>query len=733
MERARIRRRQQQFQTEFDAQTRELRLALAEQQSRTSSSSSSQTRLVLTLRYKLGELCAQYDEFRLAVVYFQQVLTSVESSRPGQDDEAHEVDEEAAEMAALHGNALNWLATMHFRAGDHSEAMDLFFEAKKLSREGSTLLDWPLTVNYALFLHARGNVVDAEQAAQSVVNEGEADSVEESETDTHARSTAFMCESLFALVLASISKARGDSTQALALAERAVALANRVQDPRLCSRAHNNLGIYCLEQGDVERALTLFASAYRATKLTCDFEQQAVVKYHLGLALAYLKRSVSSKQELGGDEEGNEAEVEEEQQQPSAKAETKETMDGESASLSPPVSDAATLVVALPTAAAAKTPKEFFLASENLASALATPDDALRVLAQSCRGEEEYYAGEFHTAEAEFTIALGQLREFAGSNFEDQDVDTVIGASFVIQPPLPPELAKLQGLLLSYIGCTQLVEGKFSLAERSHKRDWALALRQEDLHAQHRALRNLAIVYNATQRYVEAVPLWREALELSVVLNYPGEQLMAYSGLGTALKELIMVEGLAALEAAGLNSGSQPLQVFLRQRELAEQVGDRHQQILAQRYIVSMYESAITKPQTDGEAGEALERRLAECDALVQLCEQYESLQYRADAYRSLANALTAQVARLRARARGDGTSAPHFGLTEAIAVLSQKRDGVCTSYLQVSASLTMAATLMFEDAQDDNNKGESQHTKPKPEERHARPPLTRLEILQRR
>ncbi|KAL3672507.1 hypothetical protein V7S43_001807 [Phytophthora oleae] len=721
MERARIRRRRQQFQAQFDVQLRELKDALIVQLASGAKNASLHARLVLQLQYRVGELCAEYDEFGLAIMYFQQSLANIEAAYPSTS-----IDEDTG-IAAFRINTLNWLAVMHWRAGNQSEAMENLLQAKSCSREEVTAVDSSsppvskaLNANYALFIHAKGNVIDAENAAELVVSEEEPDLSEETEDDTRARSTAFM-------LLASIHKARGASAQTLKYAERAAALADHVRDPRLISRAHNNLGIYCLEQGEVERAFSLFTSAYRATQQTKDFEQQATVKYHLGIALSYLGREL--KQELSEDEEEEKADETQQPEQQNSPEGDKEEADAEvEASKEEPTSAPVPAV---------KTPMDLFLESENLTSALPEPDNTLRVLTQSCRGEEEYYAGEFHTAEAEFTIALGQLKEFSGINIEEDeklDVNTEENPEAeetnVPLPPIDPEVAKLHGLLLGYTGCTQLVEGKFGFAERSHKRDLALALRQEDLHAQHRALRNLAIVYNATQRYVEAIPLWREAVELAVVLSLKGEQLMAYSGMGSALRELLMTEGPGAAEVAGLKSGSepiQPLQVFLKQRALAEEIGDVHQQILAQKHIVSVYESPISKPQSESEASEALERRLSECDALVRLCEKYENLQYRADAYRSLANALTSQLARLRARATGDGI----YGLAEAIDVLSQKRNSVCDSFQEANVALSTTAALMFQDVYEEGL-DEATGPKFKPDERHPRPPLTRLEILQR-
>ncbi|KAG7395611.1 hypothetical protein PHYBOEH_003411 [Phytophthora boehmeriae] len=726
MEKARVRRRQQQFQAQLEIHSQNLRETLAVQLSGGSNAfktARSQARQVLKAQYQLGELCAEYDEFKLANMYFKQVLTSLETARP--DSAATgEVNEGNAEMTKLRVNTLNWLAVMHFRAGAQSEAMTYLLEAKKYDRDimsessDGPPFDKPLTINYALFLHAKGETADAESAAQLVINEDDPDPVEESDDDKRARSTAFM-------LLASICRTKSATERAFRYAERAMALAEVVQDPRLISRASNNLGIYCLEQGDVKRAFALFVSAYRATQQTKDFEQQTIVKYHLGLTLSYLGRNLDGKHELGDDEEDEDFTGEEQKSLETNKVPSRRSSiskDGDDLSVSK-------LPVSIPTTI---TPKHLFLESEKLTDALPKPDNPLRVLTQSCRGEEEYYAGEFHTAEAEFAIAMSLLKDFARDQLEDRNPGaptTAVDGSEVVLPPIQQELAKLHGLLLSYTGCTQLVEGKFGPAEMSHKRDLALAVRQEDLHAQHRALRNLATVYNATQRYVESIPLWREALEIAVILGLKREQLTTYSGLGTTLRELLALEGPGPLEAAGIDSSSesmQPMHIFMKLRALAEEEGDLHQEILAQRHIVSVYESPVSKPQSDHEASETLEHRLAECNSLVQLCEKYDNLQYRADAYRSLANALTSQLIRLRSRVSGDGAS-PSRGLADAIAVLTEKRNSVCASYEQAISKLSTSTTDEIEKDQRANDE-----SLPKPEERHARPPLTRLEILQR-
>lgn len=347
--------------------------------------------------------------------------------------------------------------------------------------------------------------------------------------------------------------------------------------------------------------------------------------------------------------------------------------------------------------------KDCFMQSENLATALPEQDHALTFLAHGCRGESEYYAGEFHTAEAEFSIALQRLQAILYSEKKDGEPRTRHAS----------ELVKIQGHLLSYMGCTQLVEGKFEAAEESHKCDLEMALKHEDIHTQQRAMRNLALVYNATQRYHEAIPLWREALEIASVLQSKADQMMAYSGLGIAMKELRITDQQRGEfnELLDLKEND-PLQIFLRQRALAVELADKNQQILAQRHIVSVYESP-DRPD--------IEQRLAECDTLVRLCEQYENLQYRTDGYRSLANALTAQLARLSTRGAR---------FAEAVSVLTEKRNAICTKYQQATKTLKAAAAVMFKAEESEASSGAIK--KPHAEDTHARPPISRVELLQR-
>jgi tetratricopeptide (TPR) repeat protein len=542
-------------------------------------------------------------------------------------------------------------------------------------------------------------------------------------------------------VLAGCSRDEDEQgSEALTLAELAVEAADQTARAELQCRAHSNLGLFLFERGELTAAMPHFVAALRAALQAGDLHLQAITKYHLGVAISHTDvRDVNPV--------GNDALVPPEGDLvANVKSETSpaESNADEVASSDPTSADDSEKHPTLPAASLsdsamtpARTPKDWFLQSESLAGSLVKPDDRLGVLAHGCRGEEEYYSGEFHTAEAEFTIALKRLKELLGESTastssndgSNDEYDATEPIDILAVRELDPELAKLQGFLLSYLGCTLLVEGRFELAERSHQNDLALALEREDVYAQQRALRNLAMVFNCTQRYEKAIPLWRDALEIAAVLQSKPDQMMALSGLGTALKECQVLRRASSLPASPADPESEeypslrapPLPVFLRQRALAVEVGDRHQQILAQRHIVSVYESHTNDSEglkPESAAGEsAVEKRLAECDIMVRLCEQYENLQYRADAYRSLANALTAQLARLRSR------GAARFA--DAISVLSQKRDAVCNKYQEAAEALALATAVIFH--------SEADVVPFELKERQQRPPVTRIDAFPRR
>lgn len=543
----------------------------------------------------------------------------------------------------------------------------------------------------------------------------------------------------------------------MALASRAAHLAELAQDPQLLSRTHNNLALCHFQKRELTTALDHLLTAYRATQATQDFQHQAVVTYHIGLVLAELQVDVelphsgrgerSTGPQLGSvavvaalEEETEEVEELADQRDISRSPPKKDAPAGVGATpavttlstRAPPTSATALATAAealasrtSPTGSVSTSAKECFVRSERLTDALPSPDHSLALLAHSGRGESEYDAGEFHTAEAELSIALERLRQLIP---RDGDEDT--NAETPSRPNKPPtsvsqpslavalstvELDTIHGHLLSFIGCTQLVEGEFDLAEASHQRDLDIALRSENIYAQQRAMRNLALVYSSTQRYSDAIPLWRETLEIASVLQSKPDQMMAYAGLGTALKELRIVDRQKHEFAEVLGAReNDPLLFFQRQRALALELGDKSQQIVAQRNIVNTYEYP-DRPD--------LEQRLTECDALVRLCEQCDNLEYRGGAYRSLANALTAQITRLNARGAR---------FAEAVSVLTLKRNSVCGKYQQTTRTLRAmtAAMLRADEGETGSGRGGS---KVSTDGKHARAPILHVEVLMRR
>jgi hypothetical protein len=125
-----------------------------------------------------------------------------------------------------------------------------------------------------------------------------------------------------------------------------------------------------------------------------------------------------------------------------------------------------------------------------------------------------------------------------------------------------------------------------------------------------------------------------------------------------------------------------PLEIFQLQRALAIELNDKEQQILAQQLIVSVYE--LPDDSTQERGGVYMEQRLAECDRFVKLCEQYGTLQHRADSYLSLASALNGRISRL-------AQSSSRFA--EAVNVLTQKRDRIIDQYQQLCTTIAKTST----------------------------------------
>lgn len=221
MEKSRIAQRQQQFADQFeqlDAEIQELEVALQASASSSSESSASPrtsrapvnpaSRLqqqLLRLYYQVAELCGQFQDYKLATMYYHKALAWLDAreappppskpaltrTKPSIESlssigEANVVEETASALSAnellFKENVLNNLAIMYFGAGNAAQAMGFLLDAKKLVRDHSApyesestdmasqyCLEKTLTANYALFLHAKGHVEDAIHAATSVL------------------------------------------------------------------------------------------------------------------------------------------------------------------------------------------------------------------------------------------------------------------------------------------------------------------------------------------------------------------------------------------------------------------------------------------------------------------------------------------------------------------------------------------------------------------------------------
>ncbi|KAJ0397440.1 hypothetical protein P43SY_009295 [Pythium insidiosum] len=680
--------------------TASIRAAMADERRK------SRAQRLLEAHYDLAELCATNADYKRASDHYARILTWIEAyelrqraggaadqAKPDLTPqnkgialaaaEAAAADEGvplafAAVLPALKLNVLTNLSTVSFRTGDEKTAMANVLEAKRALRERSaseeqhssalTQLEIVATVNYAVLMRSQSRVDDALHAAASAL-----DLIQDASKKGAAKQQR---EPVDAAVLDAHCTAL--SPYASDAAELAISSARR--DDELVARVLNNLALHDLGRRDLASALSHLLAAFRASLQTQDAHTRAVVQYHIGLVIAQLETTI----ELPNDDAVRRLSI-------------------------TALDDKATESRAL-------SAKECFAKADALVSGSAAPlaERALAVACGAGHGEAEYYDGDFHTAEAEFTITLQRLKELL------REVAPSRSNPWLAAPKTPSgtavleELRKLQGFLESYVGNAQLVQGKFELAEAAHQRDLELALETEDIHAQLRALRNLALVYNSTQRYEEAITLWRETVEIAVVLQSKRDLMMGYSGLGTALRELQITDPHAFAALFKAAPDSEPRQIFLRQRALAVELDDKHQQILAQRHLVATYESG----------GDDLEQRLQECDLLVRWCEQYENLHYRADAYRAMANALTAQLQRLRERGQR---------FAEAIKVLTHRRNAVSQQWRDTHLRLTAATARMLQPGAATTSGASDQGQRDAlADDRHPRPPIARLEVLLR-
>ncbi|KAF1329336.1 hypothetical protein FI667_g6063, partial [Globisporangium splendens] len=408
---------------------------------------------IMRLHREIANLCGQYQEYKLATAYYHKVLdwlnareTKMKSSgndsrppasaaltasktMPGESPPPNQLPIDAASLLSptersLKENVLNNLSTMYFGAGDHAQAMGYLLDAKKLSRapkweqldhaesssgdgNGASVasshnqLEEVLTVNYALFLHTKGNIGDAIHAASSVVEVNLTSEGKEEEDGVDTIRAKIIALSL----LSSCWKGKGEDEQAMEFAKQPAQLADEIQDSTLQSRAHNNLALLCFERREFSTALHHLLTAFRATNEIQDFHHQAVVKYHIGLVLSGLEINVKLPQSsrtldnsvlrrspsaLGSGEDNAAGKVEDSNGSNTVRhSSPKKSIPGP----------------------ALTTAKDCFLQTETLAGVLPRQDHVLQALAHGCRGEAEYYAGEFHTAEAEFSIALQRLQE----------------------------------------------------------------------------------------------------------------------------------------------------------------------------------------------------------------------------------------------------------------------------------------------------------------------------------
>lgn len=193
--------RQQHFQEQFAALDAELRsLPGAEGQQEEVAKQTNRQRK-LELQYKLGQLCTDHSERKLACLYFQRLLDDLKQQDKSSEPSTQNEDELLfrTEMLTLRVNALNCLSALKFQSGDQTNAMELLLEAKQSARErpditGIAQLEKPLAANYTLFLHAKGNVHDAIQIALSIIepNSGNDEGATDP-TEYAARSTAYLC------------------------------------------------------------------------------------------------------------------------------------------------------------------------------------------------------------------------------------------------------------------------------------------------------------------------------------------------------------------------------------------------------------------------------------------------------------------------------------------------------------------------------------------------------------
>ncbi|OQS00476.1 hypothetical protein ACHHYP_03590 [Achlya hypogyna] len=255
----------------------------------------------------------------------------------------------------------------------------------------------------------------------------------------------------------------------------------------------------------------------------------------------------------------------------------------------------------------------------------------LTALIQANVGLEYLYHEDIFVAKAEFNMALQKAR-FAGSH-------------------------AVESFVLTGLGHVLMMESHVDDAAKLYAAD--LVLDPHDRPTQLRAQSNLAVAALVAGDLDRALDLFRTNSRTAAVLGNKREMSRAYFGMGAAAKEMKR-RGLA------LAATDEPAQLFIRQRNLAIEAGDKRLEILALRELVTVHDMAM-----------AFEKAQDECDELINAALDLPGeTVHLMEAYRCMANILSSQLSLLTQRG-----SRFH----DTIKVLMRKRDEAIAKYKQLS------------------------------------------------
>ncbi|ETV85264.1 hypothetical protein H257_03069 [Aphanomyces astaci] len=254
---------------------------------------------------------------------------------------------------------------------------------------------------------------------------------------------------------------------------------------------------------------------------------------------------------------------------------------------------------------------------------------ALVALAQGCLGMLCFFRENLYDAHAELVMAL-QTARFARSPVAEANIATGLGT-------------------------VSVMESKFDESATYFESDLAIATTHDDKYGQLRAHCNLGINYLLSGDSSHAMHHFRSNLKIATVLGNKKEQALAYFGMGSAATEMKR-HGIA------MESTDEPLQLFLRQKKYAVDVGDKRLQAMASKAMVNLYDKQG-----------AYEMALAECEHLMAAADAVGDVPLMAESYATMASLLSSQLALLMQR----GGSR----FQDTINQLTQKRDDVCAKY----------------------------------------------------